>query len=72
MDKFYRPEEISRLLKVAPATPYKWIREGKLPVHRLGKCLRVAREDLEEFLRQRRCVKAREACVSTSAMSKRD
>jgi len=59
MSEFYRPDEISKILKVAPATPYKWIREGKLPVHRLGKTLRVAREDFEEFLRQNRCVGAK-------------
>lgn len=59
MNEFYRPDEISKMLKVAPATPYKWIREGKLPVHRLGKSLRIAAEDLREFLRERRSVGAR-------------
>ena len=56
--EFYRPDEVAKMLKVAQATPYKWIREGQLPVHRLGKSLRIAAEDLEEFLRQRRTVGA--------------
>ena len=52
--QFYRPDEIAKLLKVAPATPYKWIRDGLLPAHRLGKCLRISADDLTEFLKQRR------------------
>jgi excisionase family DNA binding protein len=53
-DQFYRPDEVAKLLKVAPATPYKWIRDGVLPAHRLGKCLRISADDLTAFLNQRR------------------
>jgi excisionase family DNA binding protein len=52
--QFYRPDEIAKLLKVAPATPYKWIRDGLLPAHRLGRSLRISADDLTKFLKQRR------------------
>lgn len=54
MDEYFTMTEISKMLKVAGSTPYKWWREGRLPAHQFGKSVRVAKKDLEEFIRQAR------------------
>lgn len=36
---------------VAPGTLRRWIKTGRLPVRRAGRVYRVARADLDEFLR---------------------
>jgi excisionase family DNA binding protein len=53
-DTFHRPEEVARKCKMSLPAVYKWVREGQLPAYKLGKCVRVHVDDLEEFLRQRR------------------
>ena len=58
-EEFLRPDEIAKMLKVGQATPYKWIREGALPCYRLGKSIRVAMRDLENFLQERRTIGGR-------------
>jgi excisionase family DNA binding protein len=34
----------------------RWIADGKLPVHRFGRSIRIAQEDLDAFIARRRCV----------------
>jgi excisionase family DNA binding protein len=72
MSDFYRVEEVARFLKVSIPSIYKWAREGKLPVYKFEKCVRVRADDLDEFCRQRRCAGARKVCVSTPEKRKRD
>jgi excisionase family DNA binding protein len=37
---------------VAPGTLRRWIRSGRLPVRRAGRVYRIARAELEDFLRR--------------------
>ncbi len=41
----------ARLADIAPGTLRRWIREGRLPTRRAGRVHRVARADLDAFLR---------------------
>lgn len=56
MPDFYRVEEVAEKLKVSVQAVYKWCREGKLPVYRFEKCVRIHTQDLDEFCRERRTV----------------
>ncbi len=38
---------------VAPGTLRRWIRSGRLPVHRAGRVYRIGRGELEDFLSRR-------------------
>lgn len=51
-DEFYTAFELAALLKVNVMTIYRYIKGGKLRAHKLGKEFRIARGDLESFLRQ--------------------
>ncbi len=44
------PKEVARILKVSPNHPYVLARNGSLPYHKFGKCLRFSRQDVVEFL----------------------
>jgi excisionase family DNA binding protein len=46
-------KELSQWLGVAEGTLYNWVNERRLPFKKLGKCLRFAVEDIEEWLRVR-------------------
>lgn len=48
---------------VAPGTLRRWIRSGRLPVRRAGRVYRIARAELEDFLRRQ----GRSADVMTRA-----
>lgn len=50
MDKFYTCEEVAEHLKVKVQTVWGWIREGRLPAVRVGKCYRVSATSLDAFL----------------------
>ena len=39
---------------VSEKTVRRWIDAGDLPVHRLGRALRISEKDLEMFIRMRR------------------
>jgi excisionase family DNA binding protein len=43
-------EEVAAYLRVAPATVYRWCRNGRLRAIKIGKEWRIARGDLESFL----------------------
>jgi len=51
---YYTTEEIANMLSIHVATVRRWIRDGKLPAILLGKSYRVTREDLVQFLEERR------------------
>ena len=49
--QFLTPKEVSRLLKVHPSTPYKWVKRNAIPFFRIGeKCLRFRKSDIELFI----------------------
>lgn len=45
-------EQASELLNVSRSTLYRWLREGKVPGHKLGRQWRFVREELEQWTRQ--------------------
>jgi len=51
---YYTTEEIAKMLSIHVATVRRWIREGKLPAILLGKSYRVTKQDLRQFLEDRR------------------
>lgn len=46
--------EVAACLKVSPKTVRRWIEHGELPVHRLGRQIRISEPDLAAFVRARR------------------
>lgn len=52
-EKYYSIEEVSKLLKVAYLTVYRWVRAKKLVAYKAGKQYRVKKEDLENFMREK-------------------
>jgi excisionase family DNA binding protein len=46
--------EVAACLKVDPKTVRRWIDRGELPVHRLGRQIRISEPDLMAFVRARR------------------
>lgn len=47
-------EDLEKDSKISKFTWRSWIREGRLPVHRLGRRVRVEEEDYRRFLRENR------------------
>jgi excisionase family DNA binding protein len=45
---------LERETKVSRYTWRAWIREGRIPVFRLGRTVRVSRDDLDRFLAESR------------------
>ncbi len=50
-DQYYSIKEVSKMLKVAYLTVYRWIQAKKLVALKAGKQYRIKKEDLEEFVR---------------------
>jgi excisionase family DNA binding protein len=50
----YSLSETARMFGVSERTMHRWIREGHIPVYRLGRQLRFRKSDIEEFLEERR------------------
>jgi excisionase family DNA binding protein len=51
--EYLTPEEIAAILKVHPKTVRDWLRAGELKGIRLKGVWRVAREELDRFLKER-------------------
>ena len=51
---YYTIRELAKMLRVDARTVRNWIKRGDLVAIRLGKRYRIAAEDLDEFLSQRR------------------
>lgn len=49
-DEYYSIEEVSKMLKVAYLTVYRWIQSGKLLAHKAGKQYRVKKENLDDLV----------------------
>lgn len=48
--EFYSIEEVSKMLKVAYLTVYRWIQSGKLKAVKAGKQYRIEKRSLGKFL----------------------
>ena len=46
--------QIAEKLQVNTETVYRWLRDGKLSGYRANRLWRIAEQDLEAFLKQRR------------------
>ena len=49
MLKLYTVREVAHILKLDEVTIERWLRQGKLPGKKLGKQLRIRKDDLDEF-----------------------
>jgi excisionase family DNA binding protein len=54
MEKYLRPSEVARLLKLNTETVYHYIKKGDLPAARLGRKYIVTEKDLERFIQRRK------------------
>ena len=54
MEKYLRPSEVARLLKLNTETVYHYIKKGDLPAARLGRKYIVTERDLERFIQRRK------------------
>ena len=50
VNKLLRSEEVAELLNISKAMAYRIMADGRLPVLRLGRAVRVRPEDLEAFV----------------------
>ena len=53
--RLYAVDDVAEQLGVSTKTVRRWIAAGDLPVHRLGRQLRISEADLVAFIAQRRC-----------------
>jgi putative molybdopterin biosynthesis protein len=51
-EQYYTIEELSKMLKVAYLTVYRWIQSKKLTSLKAGKQYRIKKKDLESFLKK--------------------
>lgn len=49
-EQYYSIEEVSKTLKVAYLTVYRWIQSGKLVAYKAGKQYRITKGDLDKLL----------------------
>jgi excisionase family DNA binding protein len=49
-------EQVQQLLKVGRTFAYSLVRSGELPSYRVGRLLRVRRQDVDLWLEHNRCV----------------
>jgi excisionase family DNA binding protein len=54
MEKYLRPSEVARLLKLNTETVYHYIKKGDLPAARLGRKYIVTEKDLDRFIQRRK------------------
>jgi len=50
-EKYYTPQEIASILKVAYMTVYRWIRAGKLEAYQVQKQYRIKEFDFNKFMK---------------------
>ena len=53
-DTFYTPEELAAMLKVTRQAIYNWIQQGRMEAVRIGRTVRIPREEVERLLREGR------------------
>jgi len=52
MEDLISPKELSKLLKVSEAWPYKMIQRGRIPYYKIEGVVRFRRGDIEAFLEE--------------------
>jgi putative molybdopterin biosynthesis protein len=52
-------EQVQELLKVGRTFAYSLVRSGELPSYRVGRLLRIRRQDVDRWLEHNRCVAAK-------------
>jgi excisionase family DNA binding protein len=50
-------KEVAEYLRVTTTTIYRYLEDGKLPHFKMGRYLRIRREDVETFVEQQLAVK---------------
>ena len=65
-EKYMRPSEVARLLKLNVETVYHYIKAGKLPAAKLGRKYIVARSDLDAFLEEKKGTESQEELLGRS------
>lgn len=53
-DVFYTPDELAAMLKVTRQAIYNWIQEGRIEAVRIGRTVRIPRDEVERLLREGR------------------
>lgn len=53
-EEYYSIDEVSKTLKVAYLTVYRWIQAKKLVALKAGKQYRIKKEDLDKFLKRQK------------------
>lgn len=48
-----KPAEVASLLRIGRSLVYEMLASGELPSIRLGRCIRVPRESLQQWLKDR-------------------
>ena len=54
MNEYYSTRQIATMLNLKTITIRRWIDRGLLPAYKLGKELRVKKEDFDKFLKERK------------------
>jgi putative molybdopterin biosynthesis protein len=52
-EQYYSIEEVSKMLKVAYLTVYRWVQADKLKALKAGKQYRIKKENLDDFLKRK-------------------
>lgn len=52
-DELLTTAEVAAYLKLSQRTAWRWCKDGRLPAFKVGHQWRVARRDLEAFVRRR-------------------
>lgn len=52
-DELLTTAEVAAYLKLSQRTAWRWCKDGRLPAFKVGHQWRVARRDLEKFVRRR-------------------
>ncbi len=55
--KLLKPNDIAERLNVSKPQVYLMLRKGEIPVVRIGRCVRVNEEDLNQYVQDRTCNK---------------
>lgn len=52
--RLLKASEAARCIGISRKTMYKWIAQGSLPIHRFGRTIRIAKDDLEAHIQRAR------------------
>jgi excisionase family DNA binding protein len=50
MNEFLRPDEVRAILRIGRSKLYEMIAHGELPVVRIGRAIRIPRDELERWV----------------------